>query len=98
MTRDGALNLQATVTVPEDVLWQQVEDRVILLDLRSNEYHSLNDSGSRMWMLLMESDDVAAALECLQAIYDVDEVVLSRDLAAFIGRLTDSGLLESAPR
>ncbi len=92
------IELPANVAVPEDVLWQQVEDRVILLDLRSNEYHSLNDSGSEMWMLLAETGDAHAALGRLCATYEADEEVLSRDLAEFIAKLEDDGLLATASR
>ncbi len=76
MTDQHAHELPAEVSVPEEVLWQQVEDRVVLLDLRSNEYHSLNESGSRMWMLLVESDDVAAALERLCTVYEAEPAML----------------------
>jgi len=89
--------LHTKVAVPEDVLWQQVEDQVILLDLRSNEYHALNDSGSRMWMLLVDSADVSAALDRLCATYDADPALLERDLAEFIGKLAANGLLATAP-
>jgi len=91
-------DLPGTVRVPEDVLWQQVEDGVILLDLGSGEYHALNETGSRMWIVLAEADDVASALEQLRATYDADDAILARDLAAFIGELTDSRLLETDPR
>jgi Coenzyme PQQ synthesis protein D (PqqD) len=90
-------DLPTKVSVPQDVLWQQIEDRVVLLDLASGEYHTLNDSGSRMWILLAETGDVGRALECLCTIYEPERAVLARDLSGFIGRLTESGLLEAEP-
>jgi hypothetical protein len=89
--------LPAAVTVPEDVIWQRVEDRVVVLELGSGEYHALNDSGSLMWMLLVDTGDVPAVLDRLRASYDADEAILRRDLAAFIAELVDNGLLATAP-
>lgn len=90
--------LPARVSVPEDILWQQVEERVVLLDLRSNEYHSLNESGSRMWMLLVEAGDVPAALERLCGMYQASRAALAQDLCGFIDELTESGLLKTESR
>lgn len=90
--------LPARVRVPEDILWQQVQERVVLLDLRSNEYHSLNESGSRMWMVLVDAGDACAALERLCGMYDAQRAVLARDLREFIEQLTESGLLKAESR
>ena len=90
-------SLPVQVTVPDDVLWQRVDDRVVLLDLRSAEYHALNESGTTMWTLLVESDDVSTARDRLCSIYAASETVLVDDLAHFIAELADSGLLTIAP-
>lgn len=95
MHEHNEATLPVEIRIPDDVLWQQVEDQVVLLDLRSGEYHALNESGSRMWVLLVESGDASAALERLCAEYDATRATLSCDLAEFIAALVDRGLLEA---
>jgi hypothetical protein len=85
--------LPETVSVPADVLWQQVDDEVVVLDVAAGEYRGLNDVGSRMWLALDESPDVATALKQMLTVYEVDEATLRRDLAGFIERLVANGML-----
>jgi hypothetical protein len=85
--------LPETVTVPETVLWQEVGDEIVLLDVHEGEYRSLNDVGSAMWRALEQCPDVAAAYGQLCDLYDVDPNVLRADLAAFIARLVERELL-----
>lgn len=85
--------LPTTVTIPETVLWQDVGDEVVLLDVQGGEYHGLNDVGSHMWKALEESPDVQTAYARLCDIYEVDEETLLNDLAAFVARLITLGLL-----
>ena len=86
-------DLPHTVSIPADVLWQQVDDEVVVLDAAAGEYRGLNDVGSRMWMALEESPDVATAYEQLCELYEIDQDTLRRDLAVFIERLIATGML-----
>jgi len=87
--------LPVTVTVPDTVLWQQIGDETVLLDLAAGYYRSLNDVASEMWRALGECPDVASAHAQLCDLYDVDPERLRRDLVSFIGRLTELELLRS---
>jgi hypothetical protein len=85
--------LPSTVTIPESVLWQQVGDEVVILDVGGGEYHGLNDVGSRMWKALEEAPDVLAAFARLRETYEVDEQTLRDDFGVFVERLVGLGLL-----
>ena len=77
-------------------MWQQVSDEVVLLDLRRSEYFGLNDVGSRMWIALEEAGDVAGAYERLCELYEVQPETLRADLAGFVERLVELGLLTAS--
>jgi hypothetical protein len=87
------MQLPAAVTVPDTVLWQQVGDEVVLVDLVRGEYHALDDIGSAIWQAFEECPDVATALERMHAQYDVDEDRLAHDVEAFVEQLLSTGLL-----
>lgn len=86
-------NLPTTVSIPDSVLWQEVGDEIVLLDVEGGEYHGLNNVGSRMWRALEEHRDVDTAYEDLCGTYEVDPGVLRKDLDEFIKRLVGMGLL-----
>jgi hypothetical protein len=87
------IELPVTVTIPESVLWQEVGDEIVLLDIEAGEYHSLNDVGSTIWRTLEQHPDVRSAYEHLCGTYEVDHGVLRTDLDEFIKRLVEMGLL-----
>jgi Coenzyme PQQ synthesis protein D (PqqD) len=96
MTPQPGSELPQTVSIPPDVLWQQVDGEVVVLDAAAGEYRGLNDVGSQMWLVLEAAPDVATACTRLCELYEVDEETLRRDLAAFIEQLVTSGMLVAA--
>jgi hypothetical protein len=89
-----ATPMQGSVRQPPDVLVQRLpEDELVLLDLASEEYFGLDESGTAMWLALTETGDVDRARVRLQQEFDVAPEVLQRDFDAFVSRLRDRGLL-----
>lgn len=89
--------MQATlpkrITFSPDVLFQVLDDEAVLLDLASEQYFSLNELGMRMWQLLSENGDTAAAFKQLRLEYKVAPATLRRDMARWIDELVELGLV-----
>lgn len=75
----------------------EVEDGLVVLDLRSERYLSLNKTGAVVWKTLEGGGDVAAAVAAVRARFAVDEARATEDVARLIDQLSDKGLLEPAP-
>lgn len=88
------LSFAMRVTVPADILTRELEGETVLLNLDSGSYFGLDDVGTRMWMKLATSESIQAAYDILLAEYDVDAVMLRRDLHNLIEKLVEHGLLE----
>jgi hypothetical protein len=84
----------AEITIPKHVLVRVFENESVLLNLESENYHGLDDVGSRMWQALSESKTIQDAYEKLQSQYDVDAATLQKDLNEFVERLVQRGLVE----
>ena len=80
-------------TVAEHVLYEQLGDQVVLLDLKLGEYFTLNGVASRMWSLLLERPSLAEVLGSLGAEYEVPADQLKQDLASFVQELESHGWL-----
>jgi hypothetical protein len=79
-----------------EVLHQELEGETVLLDLNSERYFGLDDSGTRSWSLLMELDRPEAVVERMLQEFEVDEDTLRADLVVLLTRLLDGGLLQAA--
>ena len=82
-----------SVRAPEHVLVRELGGESLLLNLDSETYFGLDDVGTRMWTLLVDSPSIQHALEALHHEYGVEEDVLRHDLAALLGQLLEHGLL-----
>jgi coenzyme PQQ synthesis protein D (PqqD) len=78
-----------------DVMWQTVEDEIIVLDLRGSHYFRLNKSAAFLWNLLLQETSHAALAAGLVRRYRIDNARASADAEAFVQRLRTKRLLES---
>jgi hypothetical protein len=89
----SSLTLDSRVTIPQTVVPRAVGDEVVLMNLDSGVYSSLDAVGGRMWELLAENGQLRPAYEVLRREYRVEPEALQRDLLELVRRLVDKGLL-----
>ncbi len=96
-TETRAMNdpLPAAVAIGDAVLFQELEDEVVLLNMSSQQYYGLNDVGASMWKSLMEVRNVATAGDLLSKEYAVEPAVLRADLETLVRDLLKAGLLKA---
>lgn len=88
-----AVTLASRVSRNADILAQDVGGEVVLLNLDSETYFSLDPIGTRIWTLLSERDDLPAILNTLCGEYDSDPERIRDDLLALVRELADAGLV-----
>ncbi|HYU35253.1 MAG TPA: PqqD family protein [Thermoanaerobaculia bacterium] len=86
--------LTSTVVVPERVLFRDLAGEGVLLELDSGRYFGLNETGTRMWRLLVQHGRVEAALEALLEEYEVPRDRLREELLEFVDALLAQRLLD----
>lgn len=77
----------------ESLSWRLVGDEIIVLDLRSNAYLSINQSGTTLWDMLVDGSDAEAMTARLVSDFGLDEHRARTDVDAFVAMLTERGLL-----
>lgn len=81
-----------------DIAHQRVDNEVIAINLRTGAYFSLRDAAADAWELLAGRVDAAETSVLIAARYDADASTVLDDLAPFIARLLDEGLIAEADR
>jgi hypothetical protein len=76
-----------------DLETRAVDDEIVLLDLRTQTYLSLNPTGAGLWPLIAAGTDRAALVDALQARHDVPLEVARRDVDALVAQLREADLL-----
>jgi hypothetical protein len=77
-----------------DLETRAVDDQLVLLDLRSQTYLSLNRTGAELWPLLLEGVGRARLVEALRERHHLAAEVAERDVDALLAQLRAADLLQ----
>lgn len=78
------------------VAWRRINQEVVVLDLNTSVYYSLNETGADMWELLAKSMNPDKVSAEIAARYERESKAVERDLDAFVKSLCGKKLLEPA--
>ena len=89
-----ALSLSSRVRIPDHVLFRDLQDELVMLELKQGSYFGLDATGTRIWHLLREQRSLGEVLATLVREYEVAEARGAEDLLGLVGQLREHGLLE----
>jgi hypothetical protein len=85
------------VEVLPHVLVRFLDKESVLLNLETERYFGLDETGTRMWQAVTAAPSIDAAYQQLQNEFDVESDLLRLHLTELLGRLVDNGLLQIQP-
>lgn len=91
------LTLQTSFTIPDTVVFREIDGDAVLLNLGTGQYFGLNAVGTRIWQLLAELGKPQAVLEGLLKEFDVPPGQLEADMLALLEELAGHGLIAETP-
>lgn len=94
MSSRDASGAQAFAVSPS-VVFRQMDDGAVLLDLESGVYFGLDEVGTRVWTLLVEQKTPDAVCAAMLGEFDVEPGVLAEDVRRLVGELQQNGLLRT---
>jgi hypothetical protein len=83
-------------TLPH-VLIRYLDKESVLLNLETERYFGLDETGTRMWQLVTAAPNIDSAYQELLNEFDVDSEMLRAHLAQLLGQLVENGLLHIHP-
>lgn len=76
-----------------EILFQPLEDEIVLLSLSTEEYYSMDKVSGRMWQLLIEHKEIEPVIKQILTEFNTDETTVRRDLQQLITDCKSEGLL-----
>jgi hypothetical protein len=83
----------AEIEVVDSVVFQSLQDEIVILNMENQEYYGLDNVGADAWQLLLEHGNLSDVARRMQELYDVDEETARRDLGVLVDELLGAGLL-----
>jgi hypothetical protein len=81
--------------IPDDVVFHDLAEEAVILNLKTGKYFGLNGVGTRLWHLLAEGCPREQLYTMMLSEYEVEEAELRRDVDELLRQLSDYGLVES---
>ncbi len=82
------------ISVPEDILIQDLGGELVLLNLQSEHYFGLDNVGTSMWHAVTKTGSLEAACQQLLTEYETEPQQLQQDLRELVEQLVTHGLLQ----
>jgi hypothetical protein len=79
-----------------DILFQVIDNEVVLLSMESGEYFGVNEVGARIWVLSNNGQSVGSIVRELLDQYEVTEPDLITHVTKFLSDLESEGLVSIA--
>ena len=92
-----SLSLDDALTIAPDVMFRNLNDEAVLLDLKNGTYFGLNDVGARAWELILEHGRLSRVLDLLLHEFDADRQAVERDLLSLASQLVARQLAVAKP-
>ncbi|MFC1851991.1 PqqD family protein [candidate division CSSED10-310 bacterium] len=91
MNREEAL--KKVYSRSHDVPWQMIDDGIVLLELTSGHYYTLNDVGARIWELLDGEKNIDLITTTLNDEFDAPPETMLLDILELMDQLEKEGLV-----
>ena len=88
------MTLQETITIPDTLFAQEVDEEIVILDTTSQEYFGLDEVGAVIWQHLSEHGSLHKAYNAMREEYEVDDEQLEADICRFVQELVDADLVQ----
>ena len=91
-----SVSLTSRARVPDGIVFQSLQDELVLLNLQTGVYFGLNEVGARIWQLIQahQSAPLSNVRDALVDEYDVRQDRCTGDLLKLVARLEENRLLE----
>ena len=87
------LRLGMVVRRSEAMLFNNIGDEVVMMDIEQGSYYGLEKVAARIWALTEQPASVASLCDWLTAEYDVTEETCRQEVSAFVGELVNRGIV-----
>lgn len=78
----------------DGLVFNRIDDEVVLFHLDMEQYYGMNAVGSRIWELLSVPQTTETLCETLAQEFDVDEEVCAEEVRGFLASLKENKLIE----
>ena len=78
----------------DEIISGDVDGETVMMSIEGGNYHSLNETGSRIWELLESPCTVGRIIETLKDEFDAKPEVITEEVYRFLGQLLERDVIQ----
>ena len=86
-----------SIRINPDVVFQTMEDELVLLNMKTERYFGLDEVGADFWQIANRTTCLDQIVEELHTLYSVEKEQLATDINALVKKLVANNLIEIVP-
>jgi len=90
------MGLTERYRIREDISWRQIDDEIIILNLETGDYFSLNETGADILKAIAEAKSLGSLLTEQQQEFDEPAEKLEANINNLLKDLLDNKIIEKA--
>ena len=87
------LHNSSVISRKSDLLFSNMDDEVVMMNIEKGEYYGLDEIGSRIWQIIENPVTLDELIQVLVEEYDVDRETCRIDVVVFIEELRKKDLV-----
>ena len=95
---DTSIPLSTRVVRSEAIIFTELDDTVLMMDVEEGRYYELDPVGARIWALIGSRPRIAEVSEALVLEYEVTAEACRDDVGAFLGELNRLQIVQVGKR
>jgi ornithine carbamoyltransferase len=87
------LSLPQKVKISDHILFQEIAEEFVLLNMETEKYYGLDEVGAKVWEILKEEEETDKLINMLLMEYNVDEQTLRNHIAILFESMKSENIL-----
>ncbi len=87
------LTLPKKVKISDNVLFQEIDNEYVLLNMESEQYFGLDEIGAKVWHIISEDGNTERVLNQIMGEYNVSIEELTSDISRLLHELNNEHLI-----
>ncbi len=89
----SALNLSSTVTRNDAIVYTDLDDTIVMMDVDEGQYYELDPIASRIWSIIENGQAVEAVCKNLTEEFDIDPNTCQQDTLEFLQAAKEQNII-----
>lgn len=78
----------------DSIISGDVDGETVMLSIEGGNYHSLNETGDKIWEILENPSTIGKIIDALKAEYDIEPEVVTEETYRFLEQLLERNVIQ----